>query len=380
MPDYPDVWDRYDLAVSGLYDVLGPREAVAVPTVRSPELANRADLVVTASSRLADAAEQGLTAPTVAERELSMLRLVAGAAADLAIAGDLLRTQDGKTMAVRTGAPTLPRLLSDLDDVLRPGATMELPLVTRRAAGPFPRTVDEAVAQLASTAQRSYDAIASDVIGLSKMTLSGLITVPIAQVHEAAAVASSEIISALDDQISAVMRRVAQLLVQAYDKILRTFGRDLASKTRRQAAQWIQTLQSGTMLNQWLDQLYQKPRILHDIEAHAESIAGVLLSPALETALQEARGLAERFQRQHRTLEWLLRGLNFVKERLVDFQPWGPLGVIGIYVGTLGYTVYAGGDYVDWFRTERIQPLNRVPGLRTVVRQALKSEVGSAEE
>ncbi len=377
MPDYADIWDQYDLAVGALYDVLGPAEAVPIPPVRSTDATGRADLVITASSRLANAAAQGLTAPGTADRERSMLRLVAGAAADLAIANDLIRAQDaGPAFTAREAvAATYPQLMSDLGPILRPGGESAPAVPTRGVAfRPQPEDPKDALAQLRWTATRSFDAIANDVIDVGQMAISGLVALEAAPVKEAAAVAAQEILNKIGDGLGTVLRQAARLLVQAYDKILKALGKDVASDARQQAARWLQMLQSGTVFEKLLEQLYEKQRILRDIETHARKASDALMSDAFSTVLSETRDLAERFQQQRRSIEWVLRGLAFAKDWLFTVEPWGPLAVTAMYVGTLGYTVYAGGDYVDWFRTDRIQPLDRVLGLRDVVRETLKRE------
>ncbi|MFQ5855694.1 MAG: hypothetical protein ACE5LU_08650 [Anaerolineae bacterium] len=376
MPDYADLWDQYDLAVSALYQILEPGEGVSRPIVRSPDVSHRADLVITTSSRLADSAAQGLTAPSVADRERSTLRLVAGAAADLAVANDLIRAQaEAQAITVREVAATYPLLMSDLGPILRPGNDFP-PTVTTRGVFFRPLAEDpaEALAQLRGTATRSFDAIAGDVIDVGQMALSGLVMLPAATVKEAAAVAAQEILNKLGDSLEMVLSLAVRLLVQAYDKILKALGEDTASEARQQAARWIEMLQSGTLFDKLLERLYQKRRILDDIEGHARQATEALMSDAFSAVLTKTGALAERFQQHRQCLEWVLRGLAFAKDWLFTIEPWGPLAVTAMYVGTLGYAVYAGGDYVDWFRTDQIQPLNRVPGLRDVVHETLKSK------
>lgn len=375
MPDYADAWDRYDVAVGALYDVLGPAEAPSFTTVRSADAASRAELVIAMSSRLADAATPGLAASGAAERERSTLRLVAGAAADLAIANDLIRAQgDRPAFAVREAAAAIyPQLMSELGPILRPYGEPGVAVTTRGV--PFEPLADdpkEALAQLRWTATRSFDAIADDVVDMGQMALSGLVTLPAAPVKQAAAVAAQELLNKIGDGLGTVLRQAARLLVEAYDKILKALGKDAASDARQQAARWIQMLQTGTLFDKLLQRLYEKQRILEDIEAHARKAGEALMSDAFSTVLSETRDLAERFQQHRSSIEWVLRGLAYARGWLFAIEPWGPLAVTATYVGSLGYVVYAGGDYVDWFRTEQIQPLDRVPGLRDVVRETLK--------
>lgn len=374
MPDYADVWDQYDLAISALYDLLEPDTVVARPTIRSADVSSRVESVITASSRLTEAAAAGITAPVARDRERSTLRLVAGAAADLAVANDLIRAQgDGPAFAVREATAAMyPQLISELGPILRPGEEAAATVTTRGVSfRPSPSDPKDALAQLRWTATRSFDAIADDVVDVGQMAISGLLALQAAPVKQAAAVAAQELLNKIGDGLGAVLRQAARLLVAAYDKILQALGKDAASDARQQAARWIQMLQTGTLLNKLLERLYEKQRILEDIEVHARQAEEALMSDAFSTVLSETRNLAERFRQHRSSIEWLLRGLAYAKDWLFTVEPWGPLAVTAMYVGSLGYVVYAGGDYVDWFRTEEIKPLDRVPGLRGVVQETL---------
>ena len=63
---------------------------------------------------------------------------------------------------------------------------------------------------------------------------------------------------------------------------------------------------------------------------------------------------------------------GWVSPWVIGLLPWGPPLLTGAYLGTVGYTVCAGGDYVDWYRTGDEGLLNFVPGVRSVVHGALK--------
>lgn len=380
MPDYADVWDQYDLAVSALYDVLGPAEAVSLPPVRSTDVSHRADLVITRSAQLADAATRDLNAPRATDRELATLRLVASSAADLAIANDLMHARSEEPVSIEQRAAAIyPQLMADLGSILRPGNGTATITPRGVSFGPPAKSPTEALSQLNQTAGRSFDAIADDVIDAVQMAISGLVALPADQVEEAAAVAVQEILNMVTDSLGTIVRRAALLLVRAYDKVLKALGQEAASEVRQQATRWIQMLESETTLERLLWGLYERQRILENIQARAQQAPQALMSDAFSAVLSEMHDLSERFRQQRQSIEWVLRGLAFTKGWLFTIEPWGPLAVTAMYVSTLGYTVYAGGDYVDWFRTEQIQPLKRVPGLRDIVRETLVSK-GNVEQ
>jgi hypothetical protein len=66
-----------------------------------------------------------------------------------------------------------------------------------------------------------------------------------------------------------------------------------------------------------------------------------------------------------------MRVMAFAKTPLMATPPWGTLAVYAFYVVILGYAVYSGGDYLDWYRTGDTAWLDRVKGIRTVVRASL---------
>lgn len=374
MFDYADAWDQYDLAVNALYDALGIPAASRGPVSPPTDVTQPAYLAIAKSGQLATAAAQGLTAPTTATRGRSMLRLIAAAAADLAIANDLAFAQPDQLGPVLRRAPNTMyhEVMAELGPILQPGAVDTRDIVTRRPSiAPRQLGPEEALTQLRQTASRTFDAISDDVVAVGRLALGGLFALQAAPVTRAAAIVVQEIISLLSGELSPTIRHAARFVLQAYDKMLQALGRDAASQARVQAAQWIASLESANHLGTLLERLYEKPRILADIEAYAGQRVQVLSPQALRGLLGDTRNLASRFQRHRQILDWIVRGLAFTEDWLFTIEPAGPLAVTALYVSTVGYVVYVGGDYVDWFRTDQIQPLNHVSGLRHTVRTAL---------
>ncbi|HUW11729.1 MAG TPA: hypothetical protein VM537_18505, partial [Anaerolineae bacterium] len=65
------------------------------------------------------------------------------------------------------------------------------------------------------------------------------------------------------------------------------------------------------------------------------------------------------------------RGLTLSRVWALGIQPWGPLALTAAHLALIGYIVYLGGDYVDWFRSGSSGRLRLVHGVRTEVRQTL---------
>jgi hypothetical protein len=66
-----------------------------------------------------------------------------------------------------------------------------------------------------------------------------------------------------------------------------------------------------------------------------------------------------------------MKVMAFVKVPLLVAAPWGTLAICAAYLGALGYTIYSNGDILDWRRTGEVKWLDRVEGLRTVVKKSL---------
>ena len=134
---------------------------------------------------------------------------------------------------------------------------------------------------------------------------------------------------------------------------------------------WIQDLQQGTLFGTLLDKVYEPERIREAVDQLVDQAAETVEAARFNTASQRVAELTAKFGKQKDALVWLARGLALARPWLLGLQPWGPLALTTTYVAAIGYTVYLGGDYVDWLRTGSSERLNFVPGLRSVVQQAV---------
>jgi hypothetical protein len=54
---------------------------------------------------------------------------------------------------------------------------------------------------------------------------------------------------------------------------------------------------------------------------------------------------------------------------MIGVEPCGRLALTVAGLATIGYSVYAGGEHLDWYRMEH---LNLVDGVRTVIDERLQ--------
>jgi hypothetical protein len=378
--DYQTVWTAYQEAIARLYE--RPITAIAErgegDIAQVTDLDARAQAVVERSVELGQVTAQGLELPDPNQRELSQLQLLAAATFDLAIANDLVRRagEDVPDDVIERG-PTLPRALVELQSILNtlPEAGILALLQVERAIGPS--TAPAAKQALQDGASGALIDIRDDAARAGQAALSGLLELPIPPLKNAATVLIDELMVDLGAQVSVLLSKAAQLIVNAIDKLWNALGKQAQDEARQQAVQWIDDLRSGTLFGKLLDKLYELELIKQEIGQQINSAPDTLKADDFNAASQQMSTLAEKFRKQKEVLIWLIRGLALTRIWILGMQPWGPIALTTAYVVAIGYIVYAGGDYVDWFRMGTTQYLDFVPGVRSIIRQALDVKKGT---
>lgn len=376
--DYQAAWAGFQESVVALYEQ--PSAAMVErgegDIARTGDWEDRAQRVIDQSQTLGRAAAQERGSDDPGRRELAGLQLLAGAAYDLSIANDLVRLDEEQMPpGLRERSATLPASMSALQPILAapPEAGMHGLLLQTRgpdrgAEGPN----DPALAR-AALQQAVGDALADirdDAADAGQSVFVGLLELPLPPIKNAATVAVHEILDRIGDSVSAVIRKAVHLIVNAIDKLLEALGKEAQDEARKKAAEWIEDLKSGTLFTTLVDRLYETERIQETITEQLEG-GGDLEAAAFNQASQEVTELATKYRMQKDTLGWVLRGLAWARAWILALEPWGPLAITAAYVVALGYVVYTGGDYVDWFRTGETGRLDFVPGVRQIVDRTL---------
>jgi hypothetical protein len=379
--DYGAAWLAYQQAVTRLYGhgqaSAGERGAAAL--VAGGGLGDPAQAVIDCSEGLGQAAALGLARADTDERELAALQLMAAAACDLAIANDLVLSGGvGIAGEAAERGTAGPAVMAELQTIL--SAPLELGLSgliqseqgVERAGGPL--EVQAARQALLEAVNGAVDDIRDDAAGVARVALLGLRLVPASAMRIAASVVAYAMITELSDDISAGVRKASGLLVSAIDKVLKPLGRE-TSPARIDAARWIDTLKGSTLFGALLDRLYESERIQEDVAQQVWAAPSILEAATFNSAGGQVSLLATKFRKHKSTITWVARGLAVARFWAVGLEPWGPLALTAAYLATIGYTVYLGGDYVDWYRLGASGRLGLAAGVRTVVRQTLAQAV-----
>jgi hypothetical protein len=374
---YQQAWQDYQAAVSALYEAPGgAAERGARGVATGADADGRVQAVIDRSAVLTEATARGLESADREQRELAELQLIAAAAYDLAVANDLAYlAEDGPTdraersagLAIFSDDTLLTILTTPQEAGMR--ALMEAELAASRS--PLPRSLPAAKEALREAIEGALQDISADAARTGQTALGGLVTMQLSTVKEAASVVLRELMARLSDGVSVLLRKAAQLVAQAIDKLLRVLGKEAQDEWRQKVAGWIEDLQSGGLFSTLLGKLYETERIERELVALVDAVPDTVDPALLHEAQRRVDELALRFGKQRKTVEWVLRALGVAQNWMLGVQPWGPLAYVSAHSAVIGYVVYTGGDYVDWYRGGG--RLDAVDGVRTAVLRELAS-------
>lgn len=375
---YLNTWNEYQEAVNALYAPPSTTEVAergaGVPAV-TELLGERSETVLARSEELREILADSLETENLSQRELAGLKLVAAAAYDLSVASDLLDVEStGPTGEVERSARSAV-LASDvvrrvLDAPLEAG--MLGLLESERAV--LPNEPMAARAQLEATIATFLADIPQQAATMSQMAVAGVINLGGIPAQGAVSLAVQEILAHVPSGISLLVRRAAAMVVEAINKLWTAIGPQHESQARQQIVQWLdQFQQQRNMMVGVLNVLYETRRIGEETTGLVEAAPIGTTAAQYNQATQTLEALLDGYDKTKGVLEWTLRILALIKTPLLGAAPWGPLAAYSTYLGVLGYAIYSGGDYLDWYRTGNIAWLKRVQGLRTTVQRALSS-------
>jgi hypothetical protein len=159
-------------------------------------------------------------------------------------------------------------------------------------------------------------------------------------------------------------------IAKAVSKLLRLLG-PLESKVRDWLTKKLGDATADTLTAFAVDAALETKRLRADIKERIAAVSGTVDGDRLDAASSEVASLAARFGRHEKVITVLVKVLGWVRPKLVALAPWAAAAVAGVYALVLGYGVWVGGDYVDWYRTKEEGRLDLVDGVRTTVVAAL---------
>jgi hypothetical protein len=333
-------------------------------------LAGRADSLANRSADLLDQTTRFLSHDDPNVRLGAEQSLLAQAAASLRVAEALIaaETAEAETETRSAGGQPEP---AGFDDLV---ALLETPLDSTGghvAAGPvLTRGTPEASSdELIATANHAIDQVLDGVGSFGKDVLAGLLGLDTALLKQAAQLISgelAELIARLGEQASLLVSKGIKFLLQAYDSLLAALGQDAASALRQQAAAWIEQLQEGDGLAQFIGATLQADLV----RSQVADLVTVSQKPAeaLGATQLTVEALPGSYQARTKLAGQILAGVGLLKRIPAARLPMVEVATAAVTIGLLGFVVYTGSDYVDAPRLERI---GRVPGVLHVVQTGL---------
>jgi hypothetical protein len=187
-------------------------------------------------------------------------------------------------------------------------------------------------------------------------------------VAQAAGIVGLDIAQALGvaDKVTKIYALVRDYALSAYDALVALLGPAVAQSAAQQVLAWVNDVAAGEQFRKLLTQLYgtkQTTELLDTLVSESQADLSKFV-----IAIQDVDGLNTGFQQQLDLVDKLLRGFRLVGGAAAVAIPQAAVLLAAAYIAITGYAVLAGADYVD---AERIKLLNRVPGVRQVVEQAI---------
>lgn len=373
--DMQTTMHAYEEAIASLYaQPAGELSERGVGDIAdAPDTEARMDAVIGRSRAVREALAGGQASEKAEVREMAELQLLAAAAMDLHVASDMVRRAEAGVAAdVVERSATAPAAMAELHQIL--SATPEggmralVAAEAERAAGPTHPPA--AKAALMEAVEGALFDIRDEAAGVGETAIKNLDELPVPAIKDGLAKIAGGLLEKLGEGASLLVRKAATLIAEAIDKILQLLGKRAEDKARQHVAQWIEDLKEGTLLETLLQRLYEPDRIQRSVAESVEQ-AGELEAARYNGAAEAVNELVAKFRKQTETATWVLKGLTWASPWILGLGPQGAPVLGGAYALTLGYVVFLGGDYADWFRLGDGERLNMVPGLRAVVGEKL---------
>jgi hypothetical protein len=373
---YQAAYDSYKEAIKHLYErpASAPQKAErSEREIYVDHLGEVGEGVLARSEEVREALEANMQTEDLERRELAALKLLATATTDLSVAMDLLSLEEsGPAAKPERGAQSAILASGEIRSILdapMEGGMKGLLKVDRAA---LPQEPEAARSQLETTVSSFFTDILDDAASLGKLAVGGVADLGLGPAHGAASVAAQEILARVPNTLSFVARRAAGLVIEAIRKLYAAIGPEQQKEVQEKTAKWLEDIQSKEdMVVSLLNKLYETERIKEETKTLIDNAPQEVTAAAFNEATRTLEELTSRYGKTKGVLGGGLRVLAFAKAPLMAAVPWGPLAVYSVYLGVMGYAVYSGGDYLDWYRTGDREWLDRVKGVRSTVRQAL---------
>lgn len=336
------------------------------------DLTHQAERLTPLSTQLTEAVTAQLLEEDPALRIQASTRLLAKALTDFDVSQYLLQAamdeeddtewaEDPTGERSRTGFP-LEEQLGILTGKLETGFG-----VTERGGGP-PADIKTARYGLSSAIEDTLASISEQAGNTAQMALNGLLGIGVAQAAEAAGTVGLQIAQVLGqaERVTHLYALVRDFALKAYDSLLGLIGPRLAEVVGQQVLEWLNDLKEGKKTAEILEKLYETEQTGAELDTLTKS-SQVELQRFVD-AINGVESLEEAYRLQIRLADKVIPKLKYLRLIPAAALPAARLLLAAVYIVLGSYVVLAGADFVD---SKRLSKLDRVPGVRQVVKGQL---------
>ena len=296
-------------------------------------------------------------------RAAAEVRLLAGAALDLVMAGHYA---DSAAPLTRGGTP-LPLDIAELQQLINAPEAYLAEAVRERAT----RSLGSARSEFSTAAYTALDSLRRDVVFTGRHIVEGMFTLEATLLVEGLAFVGGELGQRIGMDPVGLAGQVIDFVLAANEKVLALLGIDGLSRAQSYLERWLDELLHGTLIATLIEKVLQTDEV-------AAEISGWLTSyldddTILATGRVEIQALSGHYSAKVRIVEKILTVLAFLKIAPVAMNPTGRLLIAAVYLGLLAYVIGSGYDHVD---SDRLKLLDWVEGVRGVSERVLMSGVG----
>ena len=336
----------------------------------APDLASQADDLVAVSAELTRAAEGRLSDEDPQVRQQAANQLLAKALVDLEVSFQMLEAAEraeegGVVRSAALEAERSIRLAGPREEYLHILLGQPAAMAKGFERGPVaPPDVPTARLQLTQSAADALDLISSRASRTGQAALVGLLGLGMSEVAQAAGVVGMDIAQALGqaEKVTRLYNLFRDYAVQAYESLVALLGPQLAQTAAQKVVEWVEDVKEGEQFGRLLERLYQTEQTGQQVKLLVADSEAELA--AFVATLEKVDGLDEDFKQKIDLSEKLLKVHKFLALVPAAALPQGRLLTAAAYLVLGGYVVLAGADYVD---AQRLERLDRVPGVRQVV-------------
>ncbi len=293
-----------------------------------------------------------LQASDAYERSRAEVRMLAAAAADLAIAERLIAPKDSAATAVTRGAS-----LSSYERLIQQALTEPERLL---APAPLPGYRGQGQLELQASTYRCLHAIQAGAIDASLDTITNLLAMDYAVIKEAAEAVGLDIGKWLKEQSGQVAQAAIHYVLRANEKIRLLLGPGSEDMVRRGISDLLASISGEAFISQVVVKFLHIDTVINEGKEWIAAYQGdeaVLLETAKEIA-----ALQGSFEGRMKIADVVVKGLAIVKALgVAASHPVAPLLLGGAYVGLEGYILYSAHDHID---SDKYAFFDRVRGVR----------------